>query len=422
MVYMRQAQAESTANSSASRPHLAASSLARVARGDLCTGCGGCVAVAPRRIVMGVSTEGYLRPVQTGPVSAAEDARIHATCPGLSQTVEAAGRRDDALWGPYMAMHKGFANDPALRFAGASGGGLSGLAAWLIDSGTVQAVVQVKADPDRAVANVATISRSRGEILEAAGSRYAPAAPLAILPDIPAELTRLAFIGKPCDTAALRALAAEDPAVAARFPVILSFFCAGTPSLKGAEAVLKALGSSPEDAQLFRYRGNGWPGLTTVTRRTGETAAMTYHDSWGGILSKHVQHRCKICADGTGTAADIVCADVWECDDAGYPVFQEAEGLSLVVARTALGTALLEKAQMAGAITLSPFDMGMLAAIQPGQRNRRQALLARLWALRLLGRPVPRYRGLKITEAARQAGLRFLMRNFLGTLRRGLSK
>ena len=360
--------------------------------------------------------------MQTGPVDAAEDARIAAICPGLVQEVEAAGRVDDPLWGPHVAMRQGHATDPALRFAGASGGGLSALAAWLIESGTVEAVLQVKADPDRAVGNVATISRSRADVLEAAGSRYAPAAPLAILPDIAAGPTRLAFIGKPCDAAALRAMAARDPALAARFPVILSFFCAGTPSLKGAEAVLEALGSGPADAQAFRYRGNGWPGMATVTRRTGETAAMSYHDSWGRILSRHVQHRCKICADGTGTAADIVCADAWESDAAGYPVFEEAEGTSLVVARTPEGAALLARAEAAGAIVLAPFDAATLAAIQPGQRNRRRALLARLAALRLLGRPVPRYRGLKLREAAGQAGLRFLMRNFLGTLRRGLSK
>jgi coenzyme F420 hydrogenase subunit beta len=36
---------------------------------------------------------------------------------------------------------------------------------------------------------------------------------------------------------------------------------------------------------------------------------MSYADSWGGILSRHVQFRCKICPDGTGGFADVVCAD-----------------------------------------------------------------------------------------------------------------
>lgn len=399
-----------------------ASILARVDRGNLCSGCGGCAAAAPGRVSMTVSHEGFLRPSQTAPLNPTEEARIAEICPGLTQTVNAQGRTDDPLWGPFVTMQQGHATDTELRFAGASGGGLSALAAWLIESGTVQAVLQVKADPERAVGNVATISRSRADILQAAGSRYAPAAPLAVLPDIPKDLTRLAFIGKPCDAAALRALAARDTEVAARFPVILSFFCAGTPSLKGAEAVLKALGSTPDEALAFRYRGNGWPGKATVTRNDGRTAEMSYHDSWGKILSKHVQHRCKICADGTGAAADIVCADAWESDDQGYPVFEEAQGTSLFVTRTTEGAGLLRRAAADGAVHLEPFDISALAAIQPGQRNRRRAVLARLCALRLLGRPVPSYRGLKLAAAARQANPRFLLRNFLGTLRRGLSK
>src|SRR3712207_7050821 len=38
--------------------------------------------------------------------------------------------------------------------------------------------------------------------------------------------------------------------------------------------------------------------------------------------------RCKICPDGTGEFADIVCADAWYGKD-GYPDFAEREGRSL---------------------------------------------------------------------------------------------
>lgn len=147
---------------------------------------------------------------------------------------------------------------------------------------------------------------------------------------------------------------------------------------------------------------------------------MSYHDSWGRILSRHVQHRCKICADGTGAAADIVCADAWECDEAGYPLFEEGEGTSLIVARTAHGADLLAGAERAGAIETAPFDTSTLAAIQPGQRERRRALLARLAARRLAGLPIPRYTGLRLIAAARQNPVARNMKNFLGMMRRSL--
>ncbi|WP_417462999.1 Coenzyme F420 hydrogenase/dehydrogenase, beta subunit C-terminal domain [Kordiimonas sp.] len=315
-------------------------------------------------------------------------------------------------------METGWATDPDLRFFGASGGALSGLLLHLLRSGEVTDVVQIAAAPGNPIANSTVISTSRSDILNAAGSRYAPSAPLAHLEELVNSGQRHAFVGKPCDVVALRALANENVNVAAAFPVMLSFFCAGVPSETGGRAVLTALGVKLETVARFRYRGRGWPGRATAVLRDGSERSMSYHDSWGGILSKHGQHRCKICADGTGKAADIVCADAWESDTTGYPVFDEAEGVSLIVCRTALGGRILEGAVAAGQIETTPFNVAQLAAIQPGQRERRRALLARLLALRLTGRPVPRYRGLNLWSAARQNSYLRNLKNFFGMLRR----
>ncbi len=399
-------------------------SLARIARGDLCAGCGACAGLAPERVAMAEAPPGFLRPVQYGPLTAGAEAAIAAACPGLGQTAEAAGRMDDVLWGPHLGMRTGWATDPALRHAASSGGALSALLLHLLYSGRVEAVIANGPDPEHPARNETRVLTDAAGVLAAAGSRYAPSAPLAGLAGWLAEHRatgrRFAFTGKPCDAAALRALSARDAELAAAFPVILSFFCAGVPSHAGGKAVLRAL--QAPDAVAFRYRGMGWPGRATATRADGSEASMSYHESWGGILSKHVQHRCKICADGTGTAADLVCADAWEADAQGYPKFAEAPGVSLIVARTALGQALLAEAEAAGRLATAPFDPATLAAIQPGQRERRRALLARLLALRLVGRPVPAYCGLHLTAAARQNPVLRNARNFLGTLRRALRR
>ncbi len=394
--------------------------LRRVATGDLCSGCGACAAIAPRQIEMELSPPGFLRPRQSGTVSADEDARIFRVCPGLGQSVEAAGRMSHPLWGPYLEMRSGWARDADLRHRGSSGGALSALLVWLVDSGRVAGALTNGADPGRAVANVPVIVRSREEVAEAAGSRYAPSAPLAALGTVPDDGRPYAFVGKPCDAAAFRALSETRPDLETKFPVILSFFCAGVPALAGAEAVLSELGTAPDEVVSFRYRGHGWPGRATAVLSDGTDRSMSYHESWGGILSSRVQHRCKICADGTGVAADIVCADAWETDARGYPLFEEQDGVSLIVARTPKGADLLAAAEAAGAIVTQPFDVARLAAMQPGQTRRRQALPGRLAALRLLGRPVPRYRGLDLGAAARTGSVRWVARNFLGMLRRGM--
>lgn len=409
--------------SDSTRPLASASpALTRVNKGDMCAGCGACAALAPGKITMVDTPPGYLRPVQSQPLSDDQENAIKSVCPGLGQKVTAKGRPNPVLWGPYREMMTGWSTRPDVRFAGASGGGLSAMLIYLLENDVVDAVVQTTASTKLAIGNATVITSDEPSVTKAAGSRYAPSAPLA---DLPAQLaeheksgTRFAFVGKPCDAVAMRAMCNRDPKVAAAFPVILSFFCAGVPSHKGGRKVLESLGTDLESTASFRFRGNGWPGQATAIDHDGKARSMSYHDSWGGILSAHVQMRCKICADGTGVAADIVCADAWESDAAGYPVFEEAPGVSLIVARTDLGAKLIAAAREAGDIETEDFDPETLASIQPGQRERRRALFARLSARRLAGKPIPNYTGLQLVAAAQQNPLKRNLKNFLGTLRR----
>ncbi|WP_415184227.1 Coenzyme F420 hydrogenase/dehydrogenase, beta subunit C-terminal domain [Phaeovulum sp.] len=392
--------------------------LQAVLDGQLCCGCGGCAALAPNAVTMHISEDGYLRPVQSQPVPARFEERFSLICPGVRVTQDPAGRFDHPLWGPLISMNQGHATNPDMRRNGSSGGALSALLVHLLETGAVDGVVQVGADPLLPIGNKTVLSLNAAAVFANAGSRYAPSAPLEGIDTYLDSTLRYAFVGKPCDVSTLRAMEAFDDRVAARFPYMLSFFCAGVPSLAGAREVLGQLGAPEDDVTSFRYRGDGWPGFATATLQDGTQRQMSYADSWGGILSRHVQFRCKICPDGTGGFADVVCADAWEADARGYPVFIEREGISLIVSRTVKGLKLVQSAVAAGSLEISGFETEKLAAIQPGQTGKRRLVLARLAALKLTGRALPRYRGFYLWRNARSAGLVANMRNLLGTLRR----
>lgn len=364
------------------------------------------------------SAAGFARPRQTEHITPQTDQAIAAVCPGLGQQVAPATHHDDVVFGPYVEMQTGWASDPALRHRASSGGALSAVLVHLLDSGQVDGVVQITADPQDPMGNVTVISRTAADVLAAAGSRYAPSSPLAEIAPLLAGQDCFAFVGKPCDVAALRALKAQDPRVTQRFPVMVSFFCAGVPSRTGALGILQALKVEEAALAAFRYRGQGWPGRATATLTDGTESSMSYHESWGKILSRHVQHRCKICADGTGVAADVVCADAWKSDENGYPLFEEEDGISLIVARTPKGAEVIAGAQSAGRLSGADFDVTELRSIQPGQFTRRKLLRARLAGLWVMGKPVPRYTGLQVQAAARLAPTLDRMRNFLGMIRR----
>jgi len=392
--------------------------LTRVARGQTCAGCGLCASLAPEAITLATVAPGYSRPKQVATLLPAAEEAIAATCPGLVIDHRVAAAHDDPLWGPWRVTATGHATDPALRHHASSGGVLSAILTYALASGAVDSVVETTMDPARPLANTTVTAQTAAQVFAAAGSRYASSSPLA---GIVARLDapgRFAFVGKPCDVSALRALARIDPRVDAKVPLMLAFFCAGVPSGDGARRILATIDAPLAEVTAFRYRGDGWPGDATATLTDGTTRAMSYHDSWGQILSKEIQFRCKICPDAVGGAADIACADAWYGDARGYPSFAEQDGRSLVMIRTAQGEAIYRAALAAGAIVTEPLDPVAIAAMQPSQLRRKRELVARLAAVAVTGRPVPRYRGVQLLVAARQAPLRQHLRSFAGLVRR----
>jgi coenzyme F420 hydrogenase subunit beta len=394
------------------------STLENVLRGNLCAGCGACATLAPDAVAMAMSQDGFLRPVQSAPLVSGQETAIAEVCPGLGyrQAGPVANRHE--LWGPIAGIYQGYASDAALRHRASSGGALSAILVHLLESGAIDHVLQTTDDPDLPIGNRTVLTSNAAEVADASGSRYAPSAPLSDISRYLDSPRRYAFVGKPCDVAALRAMERRDPRIGERFHYLLSFFCAGVPSYAGVREILATLGIDENEVTSFRYRGNGWPGFATALCRDGTQKQMSYVESWGGILSKHLQFRCKLCPDGTGGLADLVCADAWEADAKGYPLFSEREGISLILGRTEKGDALIRDAAARRRITLSPFNISSLESIQPGQTGKRRYTLARITALRFLGRPWPRFDGFYLGRNARRAGIWPNLKNFLGILRR----
>ncbi|MEM6537310.1 MAG: Coenzyme F420 hydrogenase/dehydrogenase, beta subunit C-terminal domain [Pseudomonadota bacterium] len=392
--------------------------LQEVDRGDLCAGCGACASIAPGKIRMTNSPDGFLRPQQTSALDREQEDALSKVCPGIRVIQDPAGRKDHVLWGPYISIKTGYATDPRTRKNGSSGGVVTAVAQFLQDSGKVDRVLQVAASTPAPALNESRFSSSSEEILNSAGSRYAPSAPLE---EIHAALElsgKTAVIGKPCDIAGLRAMAKLDPRIDEKIPFMLSFFCAGVPSAHGVRALIEKMGVDPKDLVQFRYRGDGWPGVAKAVTSDGKVSTLSYAESWGDVLSKHVQFRCKVCPDGTGGHADLVCADAWECDEKGYPVFEEQDGISLIVTRTEKGSKLFEAASEAGVIESFDQDVAEIAAMQPGQYNRRRLLGSRMLALKVARRPFPRFENMNIRKASQFASFPEKARSFGGTLRR----
>jgi coenzyme F420 hydrogenase subunit beta len=397
-----------------------------VAEQQMCTGCGVCAYLAPGDVRMADVLDHGRRPLPVLPSNrdSAGAAAALRSCPGATlahdnlaaQPGEIAELRP--LWGPVRALWEGWAADPEIRFAGSSGGAATALAIFAIERLGMAGLLHIGARADVPYLNEAQYSRTRAEILAAAGSRYAPASPCERLDLVESAPAPSVFIGKPCDVAAASMAARERPRLAEQLGLTIGIFCAGTPSTRGTLEMLKVMGvDDPAKVTSVRYRGQGWPGRARATAdgdQPGLDRSLSYEQSWGDILQRHRQWRCYLCADHTGEFADIAVGDPWHTPPSG-----DDPGRSLVLARTERGQRIVEEAIRAGVLTLKPVPANILPASQPNLIKARGAVWGRVRTLRATGQAAPRFRRLPMAGAwVRDLTVKEKLRSTAGTVRR----
>ncbi len=380
-----------------------------------CTGCGLCVSISPRNsLEMQMNASGYLRPVVLKPLSISDEKKIKDSCPGINIQHSNNDTNYHPIWGPVVNSRTGFSKSSEVRRMGSSGGVISALAIYLLESKQVDFVAQIAVSASDPLKNALQVSTTREDVIRAAGSRYAPSAPLENITELLASGKKFAFIGKPCDVAGLRQYLTKNPDLAPNAKYLISFMCAGIPSIKATEMVLDKMGADKSNLLSFRYRGDGWPGMARAVHRGGNTFDMDYNSSWGEIFGIHLQFRCKLCPDGTGEFADIVCADAWYGKD-GYPDFTERDGRSLILTRTAAGESLVQSAFKDHAIEMNDLSITEIEKMQPYQVTRKKMVLGRVTAAALRSQFLVKYRNLGLVKAALSISPIKLLKNAAGT-------
>ncbi len=390
----------------------------QVASWRLCTGCGACVFACPENNIqlIDVPDQG-IRPIANS-AKCWKCGECVKVCPGIevshqsfnSQTIPQLRQ----AWGPVLEVWESYATNPEIRYKSSSGGVATALALFCLENEDMTGVLHIRANSEAPLQNISSFSKNREELLACAGSRYSPAAPCEKLDCIQEADSSCVFIGKPCDVVALRKSQAVNPELDAKVGLAISIFCAGTPATNATYNLIDALGVKPDEVEGLRYRGHGWPGMTTVkVKGNKQTYQMTYNESWGGILSKNIQIRCRLCPDGTGEFADISCGDPWYRE-----IEPDEPGRSLVLVRTDHGHRILYKAMEAGYIELERAQPEVLAASQKSLLEKRQNLFGRLLAMRLMGIPVPHFEGFSLLSNWRNLSVSEKARSIAGTFRR----
>jgi len=373
----------------------------------LCIGCGLCQSIAGSdRIRVTKTLNGYLQPVVEGELDHVTVDRIYAVCPGthvegLPERLVEADTKQDNVWGPWRRMVRAWAGEPTVRFEGSTGGVLTALGAYLLESKRVDFILQVKTSATEPSFGDPVLSFTGADVFEAAGSRYGPAAPLLDINEVLERKQPFAFIAKPCDISALRNYAQQDARVDELAKYWLTMVCGGYGTPRGTVEFYKRVGIDPDEVTALRYRGRGCPGPTRV-ETAGDVQEFHYNDYWGeDETTWTLPFRCKICPDGIGEAADIAAADTWIGGSPNRIDSVDDPGVNALIARTRVGEELIAAAAADGALMLDHDTVpDTLSVYQPHQVNKKYAAWARHQGLADAGRIVPQTERLRIEQLA----------------------
>lgn len=379
-----------------------AESIAEVVENGLCIGCGLCEALTAGRVSMRLTSFGALRPDTVDRFTPTEEAALLAACPG----VVAAPRpllpvAPDPVWGAHGTMCMAWAADPTIRYEAATGGVLTALGVFLLESGQVDAVLHVGQRDGDGFANRWVISETPADVVAHKGSRYSPTSPLAGLAEMLGRGVPFALIAKPCDAGAVHALSEVDERVDELCRFRLTMVCGGQSRLTKSLGVAEGFGLAADDVDSIRYRGFGNPGPTVLRSRAGNEHTVSYLDMWADEGTWDLDARCTVCPDPLGEASDVAAADAWP---GGAPVGED-EGFNAIVVRSPAGETLIHDAVDAGHLVLGdPITPAVFNDMQPHQVRKKQALTARFAALAAADKPIIETEGLRLDENASAVG------------------
>ena len=326
------------------------------------------------------------------------------------------------VWGNIQSALIGYSSNDETRFEASSGGALTEICSFLLETKLVDGIIHTTFDPEDSTRTITCLSKNPEEVKKRCGSRYSISSPLYNIKEYIEKDQKYAFVGKPCDVMALRMCMDSDIQLKNSIRYLLSFFCAGEPSVNAQNNLLQAIGVDRENCGYINYRGNGWPGYTTVIDKDGKKHQMEYKKAWGTYLGRDLRDICRFCMDGTGELADIVCADFWYLDRENKPDFSEHEGRNIIISRTQMGDELLKAAVDNGRIIVEGDFTSKIDSefhlYQPAQYTRKGTMSSSLLILRTFGRMVPKYSKTFLKKYSSHVTMKVKAKYYIGTLKR----
>ncbi len=259
------------------------------------------------------------------------------------------------LIGSYIKCYSAYAKDDEIRYNGASGGVVTALLVFALETGLIDGALVAKDKKENPFVAESFIARTKEDIIKSAKSKYCPVSVGSALKEIidSKDKEKFAIVGLPCHISRIKKACKVDSNLNKKIFLTLGLFCGHTPSLNAIDFFLKRFNLKKEEIVKINYRGDGWPGYVKIFKKNGEIVKYPSSLYWSIAGSSFFYPKtCLACDDCSSEEADISCGDAW------LPEFkQDSIGRSLLVCRTERGNVVLQEAQKQGLIELKEIPL-----------------------------------------------------------------
>jgi coenzyme F420 hydrogenase subunit beta len=235
---------------------------------------------------------------------------------------------DSWLTGIVKHVRTGYTTDQSVRLAGASGGVITRVLQYLLETERIDGAILARQDIPQPMEASAIIAKTSEEILDCAGSIYIHVPMLNALADLePGK--RYAIVCTPEQSATLRALQQNGDERALQIAYVLGPYTGTALTPQALEYYLKSNRIEKTDrVASVKWRAGEWPGYLEIRMQSGKIlrSPKVYYNF---LIPFFVTTTSLLSMDFCNEFADLAVGDAWS------PEFEKKrEGMSVIVTRT----------------------------------------------------------------------------------------
>jgi len=274
-------------------------------------------------------------------------------CPGLHPDLDRLNLSifgklsKDTLLGNWINLYVGHSTNEKARWNAASGGLVTALLIFALKEGIIEGALVTKMNKINPLEPEVFLARTVKEVLSASKSKYCPV-PLNVgIKDIMNKNGKFAIVGLPCHIHGIRKAEMINKRLKEKIKFHLGLFCGHTVNFLGTEFLLQKMGIKSSAVMKINYRGEGWPGNTTVQLKDGTKKSLPHRSIWGHFFACNffTPIHCTTCSDALNELADISLGDAWLPE-----LIYDNPGESMIITRTKIGDELLRAAISKGKV------------------------------------------------------------------------